>query len=238
MTVSVDRGFFVGLDPGQATDPTGLVIVEKFDRTTVVDERAAQLAAERALSVGRMRLVPRERRGAMTSTESHYDVRHIERLPLGMSYVDVVAYVARLMNRAPLVGTTRLACDATGIGRAVIDQMRAAGLKPTPVVITAGSAEASGPHGYKRVPKVDIVGQLDVLLHSERLRVAEELQFAGALVDELENFRVRYTARGHETFAAWRESIHDDLVLALGVAVWLGERVGTGFRSYYAPHRR
>ncbi len=44
------------------------------------------------------------------------------------------------------------------------------------------------------------------------------------LVRELENFRVKITAAANETFGAWREGQHDDLVIAVALACWLAER--------------
>jgi hypothetical protein len=43
---------------------------------------------------------------------------------------------------------------------------------------------------------------------------------ADALADELLAFRAKISARGHHTSEAWRESDHDDLVLALALACW------------------
>lgn len=40
---------------------------------------------------------------------------------------------------------------------------------------------------------------------------------------ELEAFRVKVTASANETFGAWRERDHDDLVLATALAAWAGE---------------
>jgi hypothetical protein len=44
-------------------------------------------------------------------------------------------------------------------------------------------------------------------------------------VQELLAFRVKVAASANETFEAWRERDHDDLVLAVAVAAWTGERV-------------
>jgi hypothetical protein len=44
-------------------------------------------------------------------------------------------------------------------------------------------------------------------------------------VQELLAFRVKVTASANETFEAWRERDHDDLVLAVATAAWVGERV-------------
>jgi hypothetical protein len=40
------------------------------------------------------------------------------------------------------------------------------------------------------------------------------------LVKELMNFRVKITAHANDTYDAWREETHDDLVLALAMACW------------------
>jgi hypothetical protein len=44
-------------------------------------------------------------------------------------------------------------------------------------------------------------------------------------VAELDNFQARKTAFGNDTFVAgddWRDGNHDDLVLAVALAAWLG----------------
>jgi hypothetical protein len=42
---------------------------------------------------------------------------------------------------------------------------------------------------------------------------------------ELLAFRAKVTASANETFEAWRERDHDDLVLAVATAAWVGEHV-------------
>ena len=39
-----------------------------------------------------------------------------------------------------------------------------------------------------------------------------------------QTFKRRITPAGNETMASWREADHDDLVLALALAVWWRER--------------
>jgi len=43
------------------------------------------------------------------------------------------------------------------------------------------------------------------------------------LVQELENFRAKVTTAKNEGLESWREGRHDDLILAVAVAAWLGE---------------
>jgi hypothetical protein len=45
------------------------------------------------------------------------------------------------------------------------------------------------------------------------------------LVEELQNFQVKVTAADKEDALSWRERPHDDLVLAVAIAAWQGERV-------------
>lgn len=59
---------------------------------------------------------------------------------------------------------------------------------------------------------------------SGRLKIAKALPEAPALINELQNFKMKTTPAGNDTYEAWRESDHDDLVLASAIACWCGER--------------
>jgi hypothetical protein len=49
-------------------------------------------------------------------------------------------------------------------------------------------------------------------------------QLAKTLAEELGKFRVKINmASATESFEAWRERYHDDLVLAVALAAWAGE---------------
>ncbi len=47
------------------------------------------------------------------------------------------------------------------------------------------------------------------------------------MLRELHAFRVKITDAGHDTYAAWRESAHDDYVLALSIAAYTAETLTT-----------
>jgi len=79
------------------------------------------------------------------------------------------------------------------------------------------------------VPKLTLVSGLQALLHEGRLKILRELAEAETLVRELQDFRVEFTAAGHLTFNA-RSGKHDDLVLALAIAVWRAH--GGGMASW------
>ena len=63
-----------------------------------------------------------------------------------------------------------------------------------------------------------------MLLQTRRLRIAKSLPNTAILVRELETFKVKITELANESFGAWREGQHDDLVLAVAMAAWAGER--------------
>ncbi len=159
---------------------------------------------------------------------SHYHVRHIERFRLGTPYPKIVEDVAALVAKHPLRQYGSLVIDATGVGRAVVDMFAAAGVGFTPVTITGGDAEtreATYPWHWK-VPKRNLVGVVQVLLQTDRLRFAQGLPELPTLLNELQTFQVKLTATAHDSYGAWREHAHDDLVLALALALWEGERNG------------
>ena len=111
--------------------------------------------------------------------------RALERLPLGMSYVEQVEHVRKLTTQV----WSELVVDQTGVGRGVVDMFRDKALVLHAVSITAGDAEPSyelvkGGQNWK-VSKRLLVSTLVALLHSERLKISTGLPLAQTLVDEL-----------------------------------------------------
>jgi hypothetical protein len=85
--------------------------------------------------------------------------------------------------------------------------------------VTAGQAPPTYDAGTFLVPKKDLVG----VLQGKRPKVAQGLENAAPLAEELRRFRLK-TAPLTDEVIEWRERPHDDLVLAIGVAAWYGER--------------
>src|SRR5207237_6882902 len=107
---------------------------------------------------------------------------------LGTSYPAIVQAVAALLRRPelrpdPASGLPpRLAIDATGVGRPVIDLFLAAAMPATlyPVTITGGDAPRwDGRSAW--VPKKDLVGAVQATLQSGRLKVVPMLVLAETL---------------------------------------------------------
>jgi hypothetical protein len=78
------------------------------------------------------------------------------------------------------------------------------------------------------IPKKDLVGVLQVLLQAKRLKVAEALEHAATLAEELQQFRMK-TVPLTDDVVEWRERPHDDLVLAVAVAAWRAEQPSSLF---------
>ena len=219
-------GYLAGLDLGQASDFTALAILERTrpaDRTDPSGETVRLAQRWSGLAT-----VPV--REAAPKRDKTYAVRHLERFPLGTPYPTICERLALLFARPPLAGAT-LAVDQTGVGRAVVDLIRRVRPKATirPVTITAGHEVVADGAGW-HVPKKELVSDLQVLLQSRRLRVARSLRMASVLVKELESFRVKISASANETFECWRERDHDDLVLAVAMATWVG---GQGLKQFW-----
>ena len=98
-----------------------------------------------------------------------------------------------------------------------------------PLTITAGSEVREDRwnrtnHRAYWVPKIELVSTVQSLLQTRRLRVVPRLALADVLKRELLDFKIKVTASANETFSTGREHAHDDLVLAVAMAAWLGER--------------
>jgi hypothetical protein len=109
--------------------------------------------------------------------------------------------------------------DATGVGVAVVDMMRVAGLRPIAVTITPGDRANHERWDAWWVPKKDIVGALQVAFQERRLKFATNLRDIPTIIRELQLFQVHITENAHATWSA-REGEHDDLLLACGLAVY------------------
>src|SRR5262245_854382 len=202
--------YVVGVDIGQSQDPTAICILEW--QRGVLDGNSEY---ERHTCTGPLPQKPGQRLAVV----------HLERLPLGWPYPEIVQYVKDLLARPPLdAPMTMLVIDETGVGRAVGDIFTQQGMRPQRVTITAGSEETSAV-GFNRwsVAKTILISRLDAALHTGDLRIAQELRETGPLVEELKNFQRSISAAGRQTYSA-RVGMHDDLLLSTALAVWWATR--------------
>jgi len=70
------------------------------------------------------------------------------------------------------------------------------------------------------VPDRKPVSSDQVGLQPRTLRVARDLPEAELLARELLNFQIKVTATAHDTYGAWREGAHDDLMLSVASVCW------------------
>jgi len=214
------RQYFVGVDLGQAQDPTAIAVLER-----------AEL------------LGPWDGVAFAHKKEVELRLRRLERVPLGMSYPEVEAYVTGIAEQVTALSECEVLVDATGVGRPVADHLRAAGTgyRLRSVLVTGGQSERSeGEFDY--VPKRDLMAGLQVVFEYGELRVAKGLTHLGALQKEMAEMRVKVTAAGNEQFGAWRHGEHDDLVFAVALACWGAKRRYpgrlSGREAYWVDRRR
>jgi hypothetical protein len=154
--------------------------------------------------------------------ERTYDARYIEQFKLGTSYPMMVRAVCATLDRGPLAGDCTLVIDHTGVGRPVFDMFTEAGLQAVGITITGGVGwHRETPHQW-HVAKILLVGIVQKFLQSGRLRIGAKLPHAATLQKELRDFRVKISKAANETYDA-REGAHDDLVLALAIALFAAE---------------
>ncbi len=220
-----DACYFVGVDLGQQHDSTAIAVVEEpvYIRSDARSALGMLYPGWRAPD----ELPPAALADAWREMLSHgrphgptLRARHLERLPLGTNYVDVVARVKALLATPPLA--ERRCCllvDISGVGRAVYDLMRREGLEAIGVSIHGGNDVSGTAEGWS-VPKRDLIAAAQVRLQSRTLLIAAGLPEAATLVKELQDYRIRIDEKsGHDSYNA-RTGRHDDLVLALSIAVW------------------
>ncbi|MGE4048938.1 MAG: hypothetical protein AB7F35_29105 [Acetobacteraceae bacterium] len=177
-------------------------------------------------------LIVNEKRPYWTD-DVYHAIRFAHRFKRRTKYQDVAREVADVMARLPpRPEPPALYADSTGVGKPVCDLLRGEGLHPYDVTITAG-AHCSY-NGYAiSLPKSILVSTLNVALQNGMIGIAGNLPWQEQLVRELGAFRMTVTAAGHDVFNSRTEADHDDLVIALGLAVWGAARVFRTFRTVF-----
>jgi hypothetical protein len=184
----------IGLDLGQVSDYTALALLKQT--TSVEGDKSIR----------------------------RYACPYLRRWPLGTPYPKIVAdvkeFIAALDEPSPF-----LVADATGVGRAVIDQLRAASLSVTGLIAVniTGGHQVTRTFASVNVPKKELVSAVRSVLEGWRLQIARQLKEARTLQKELSTFKTKITTTGNETYEALRARDHDDLVLAVALALWRGE---------------
>ncbi len=209
----------IGLDLGQQHDYTALILDEPTERPTG-EKRLRQKTNRHGFILGEVE---------EDVTHTVHEIRHVQRWPLGTGYPEIVADVRDIVRSPELEDApVALALDAKGVGRPVYDMFVSAlgwlsgGLLP---VVMHGGADEHHHGGVDRVPKRELVSRAVKLFQKRELEISDMLPYAPTLIEELKAFRLKINvATGHDSYEAWRERDHDDLVLALCIALWAAEK--------------
>lgn len=184
----------IGVDIGQKRDPTALCVAE-------VDYRC----------VG-------------NRTETHFVIRHLERLPLGTPYPRVAERVAEMTGqvRTRTRENPTIYVDATGVGQPIVDLLweRIPGGWVVPVYFTHGDRRVETKEGQEvrvSLGKAYLVSRLQALLQNRRLHLPRTRE-AETLTEELQSYEIRVTENANDLYGAFKVGTHDDLVTALGLA--------------------
>jgi len=186
---------FCGLDLGQISDYSALVILERRGNT------------------------PKD-----YSFDCKYLKRWELRTSYPQIVEDTVRIVNSPQLTQNVRDPTFLAIDSTGCGMPVADLFRRAPMKAhlVPVYITAGT-DVTRDGDVRRIPKIILVSNVAIALQSGKLKISKKLDLASTLIDELANFKAKISNAGNTSFGAgadWREGNNDDLVLALALSLW------------------
>ncbi len=214
---------YLGLDLGQASDYSALAIIEEpiYFPPAGGWVSLASLNAEQRAAYDYDWYAWRQR----TTDKQPLWLRTLHRYPLQTPYPDVVTDIIRRLSGAT---TPVLVVDGTGVGAAVVDMFRYSDLPCTMVkVLIHGGAQISYDRGV-HVPKRDLIGAVQAVLHTGQLQVARQSAMTEAWAKEMAGYKLSLTANGHDTYNARTDSVHDDLVLAVALAVWKRGRDNRG----------
>jgi len=153
-----------------------------------------------------------------------YNVRELYRYPLGTPYPVICDEISARLRSAPLARNSLVAIDATGVGAPIVDLIKNQRdiYDIYSITITGGTA-VSGTSYQLTVPKRDLITKTAILFQQHRIRIAASLPDTQQLLDELHSYRIKTSDTGHHTYAPAHSSDHDDLLLALSLALWIGE---------------
>ncbi len=161
--------------------------------------------------------------GRPRDSKNYFDVTWIERFPAGRPIPAVVARACELISDKRLANNYTLLLDITSIGAAPARVFEGRGVYPTMVDLTNTTVEEHV-GSTLRAPLRDAIGAAQVVLQTARLKVASELELAGTLVADLTAFDPKPVARNMDL----RGGRNGDLVFALAVALWWGDRLTWG----------
>ena len=188
--------------------------------TFILSLDPAQLRDWSALCAIDMQYKPDERR-------FHYDLVAMNRKQ-GLPYDQIVSWVARTIKN-PAFNVREppdFILDATGVGVAVRDMLRAKGVRMKSITITAGEAY-SRQGNFMHVGKARLIGKFLGAFDSGKVHVNPNMAIWPAVEREMLAFRAEMSTQGRVKLEA-EQGENDDMLFALAMAVWYGEEILKG----------
>jgi len=158
----------------------------------------------------------------------------LERLPLRTPYPSIAARIIDIVRRLPRHQTS-LIVDRTG-AHAAYDMLIEKGLSPLGMTIS-GADSINWAGRYVTVPKMRLLTGLLSICYRGELEIAKGLRDYIELRRQLQNIGTMATGSGSgETWRARRG--HDDLVIAVSMAVWYLENPGPNMAIWELARRQ
>ncbi len=203
--------YFIGLDLGKSNDYSAVCIAQRTD---------------------------------FDNPKGAIEVNNVDRFPLGTPYTKVAQHVGDLIRRLPdaivereywpmdkeiprkeVIHDYMLIVDATGVGNAVVELLRAQRLRMDEVVITSGVGQDRSEGSRTYLPKVQLISPLRVAFESGRLKIATQIPHWRQIESELMDFDEEISGSGAPSYGNRSANGHDDMVLAMALAVWKADKM-------------
>ena len=187
----------LSLSLGTVAEPSGLVMVKPWSSLRPPDGRAPEAGGG-----------------------NRFDVRGIHRFPVGTPLPAIMNRVSEIASDRRLNQRAIILLDISSVGAAPLRAFQSQGMYPAAIDLTNAGEEGYA-NDVQHVPLRDVLGAAQVVLQMARLRVASALELAKTLVSDLQAFDPKPSARN----ADLRGGRNADLVLALAIALWWGDRL-------------
>ena len=151
---------------------------------------------------------------------TYFDVVEIERFPAGRPLPAIINRVSEIASDKRVSRESIILLDISSVGTAPLRAFQTRGMYPAAIDLTNAGAEGYA-NDAQQVPLRDAIGAAQVVLETTRLKVASALKLATTLVSDLQAFDSKPIARNPDL----RGGRNTDLVLALAVALWWGDRL-------------
>ncbi len=187
----------ISLSLGTVAEPSGLVVVTPWSSMYPPDGLAP------GAGVG-----------------NRFNVTWIERFPAGRPLPVILNRVSEVASDKRVSRESIILLDISSVGTAPLRAFQTRGMYPAAIDLTNAGAEGFS-NDAQHVPLRDVLGAAQVVLETARLKVAGALDLATTLVADLQAFDPKPIARNPDL----RGGRNTDLVLALAVALWWGDRL-------------